>query len=132
MSVLLDTNICIACLNRSSILVQESLERLRPEEVFVSAISIAELRFGAQKSQRQKENHRVLDIFTDTINVIEFDELSATTYGAIRMTLEAAGTPIGPLDTLIAAQALAHNLILVTNNTREFQRVPGLKIENWL
>ena len=131
MPVLLDTNICIAYLNRSSATIQKKLEELSPEEVFVSAISIAELRFGAEKSQRREANHRVLDLLISTTNMIQFDDVSATAYGELRVRLEKMGRPIGPLDTLIAAQALAFDMVLITRNEKEFRQVPSLQIESW-
>lgn len=132
MARLLDSNICIALINRKSGAVGERLRRLNPDEIKVSAITVAELRYGADKSQAPARNHRALDGFLAPFGIIDFDERCALAYGKIRSNLARAGTPIGPLDTLIAAQAMAYGLILVTNNLKEFQRIADLTLEDWL
>jgi len=130
---LLDTNSCIALINNRSAQILNRLLACEPGQVALSAITVAELRFGASKSKMPAKNHSALDGFFVPFEIISFDEASAIAYGAIRARLEEAGTPIGPLDTLLAAQAAAHNLIMVTSNVREFRRVKELKsIENWL
>jgi len=101
-----------------------------PSAVCLSAISLSELRFGTDK-RRSKRLHRLIDIFTDTIDVLPFDALAATSFGRVCASLASKGTPIGTLDTLIAAHALSLNLTLVTNNTKHFKQVPGLKTQNW-
>ncbi|HEY2404667.1 MAG TPA: PIN domain-containing protein [Polyangiaceae bacterium] len=102
-----------------------------PSQVCLSAISLSELRFGADK-RRSKRLHRLIDVFTATIEVVPFDAAAATTFGHVCAVLDSKGTPIGTLDTLIAAHALALNLTLVTNNTKHFKQVRGLKTQNWL
>jgi tRNA(fMet)-specific endonuclease VapC len=102
-----------------------------PSEICVSAISLSELRFGAEK-RRSKRLHRLIDTFVTTIEVVPFDAASAALFGRLCARLESRGKPIGTLDTLIAAHAMALNLILVTNNTKHMGRVAGLKTENWL
>jgi len=130
MRYLLDTNICIyAITNRPA----EVLARLRAhaaEGLGISSISVAELFFGAVKSGSAR-NLEALRHFLEPLEIGDFDLAAAEAYGTVRQELERAGTPIGPLDTQIAAQALALNAVLVTNNTREFERVPGLRLENW-
>jgi len=132
MTYLLDTDICIAIINRRSTKALARLQSCKPGSVALSAISIAELRFGADKSQAVSKNHEALTQFFLALEIKPFDELSAIAYGVIRADLEKKGTPIGPLDTLIAAQALAHELILVTNNQNEFSRVNKLRVETWI
>jgi tRNA(fMet)-specific endonuclease VapC len=133
MRYLLDTNICIAIINSRSPHALKRLSQCTVGDVAVSCISIAELRFGAAKSESPERNNSALDLFLSPLLALEFDDTDAMRYGQIRATLEAQGTPIGPLDTLIAAQSAAKNLTLVTNNTREFKRVQQIRfIENWL
>jgi tRNA(fMet)-specific endonuclease VapC len=131
MAYLLDTDICIGIINRRAPKVIAKLQEFQPGDLFVSTITVAELRFGAAKSQAVRRNHEALDSFLLPFMLLDFDELSATAYGAIRSFLERKGTPIGSMDTLIAAQAVAHQLILVTGNQREFRRVSELRVENW-
>jgi tRNA(fMet)-specific endonuclease VapC len=100
-------------------------------EVAMSAISLAELRFGTHRGN-SGNNRQVLDSFASLLVVAPFDAPAAAVYGEIRTLLERNGTPIGPLDMLIAAHAIALNVPLATNNLREFRRVPGLRVENWL
>ena len=100
--------------------------------MFLSAITIAELEYGVSKSQCREKNRRtLLDFCADFTNIIDFSAEDTETYGMIRAYLENKGIPIGPFDTQIAAQALARNLTVVTNNIREFSRIPGLKVEDW-
>ena len=109
-------------------------ERFRqegPERIGISSISVAELTFGMEKSQRVKENLAALEEFLYPLTLLPLDERAAYTYGKLRATLERQGTPISSLDTLIAAHALSLEATLVTNNTREFARVPELLVENW-
>ena len=102
----------------------------RPSEIAISAITVAELRFGAYH-RKSKRLHRLIDAFCGEAIVLPFDEAAAVKFGAIGAALATSGTPIGQLDTLIAAHALAERLTLVTNNIRHFKRVRGLRCENW-
>lgn len=102
-----------------------------PSEICLSSISLSELRFGADK-RRSKRLHNLIDTFTATIEVVPFDAAAAAIFGRVCAALESKGTPIGTLDTLIAAHAVSLNLVLVTNNTKHFKRVRGLKTLNWL
>jgi tRNA(fMet)-specific endonuclease VapC len=103
-----------------------------PEGLVVSSITLAELRYGIEKSQRRESNRRALRRVLRALNVAAFDAEATEVYGSVRATLEAAGKPVGPLDTLIAAHALALDLTLVTSNLREFSRVRGLRVESWI
>jgi tRNA(fMet)-specific endonuclease VapC len=133
MPFLLDTNICIAIIKRKPPTVLKRVLSCEAGELVISAISVAELRFGADKSQFKQKSHDALDQFLWALDVDDFDERAATAYGVIRADLERRGTPIGPLETLLAAQAVGHELVLVTDNEREFRRVKQLKkVENWL
>jgi len=102
-----------------------------PSEVCLSAISLSELRFGANK-RRSKRLHRLIDTFVATVDVVAFDSTAANAFGHVRTGLESKGKPIGILDTLIAAHALSRKLTLVTNSTKHFAQIKGLKMENWL
>ena len=133
MKYLLDTNICIAIINSKSKNALAKLQECEVGEVAISSITVAELRYGADKSSSKARNHTALDGFLSPFEILDFDQLSAAEYGVIRAQLETKGKPIGPLGTLIAAQAVAHKLTLVTNNEREFKRVSKIaSIENWL
>jgi tRNA(fMet)-specific endonuclease VapC len=131
-SYLLDTNICIYALKNRPPEVLERLEAVGRGAVALSVITVLELRHGAEKSQRVANNHSRLDFFFAPMRILPFDEDAAVVAARIRAHLERRGTPIGDLDTLIAAHALARDLILVTNNLKEFERVPGLQTENWV
>ena len=102
----------------------------QPSEIAISSLTLAELRFGAER-RRSRKLHGVIDTFIRTIQVMPFDPACAAAYGRIQAALEAKGTPIGTLDTLIAAHAFALNLTLVTNNQKHFSQVRGLALENW-
>jgi tRNA(fMet)-specific endonuclease VapC len=128
---LLDTNVCIHVIRRRPQTVLRRFEDYGIGEVGVSSVTVAELRYGAEKSSRPEQNFEALGRFLLPLEVLVFGEEAAAAYGQVRAGLERAGTPIGPLDTLIAAHAVSVSVTLVTNNTREFRRVPGLEIEDW-
>ncbi|MCC6360992.1 MAG: type II toxin-antitoxin system VapC family toxin [Phycisphaerales bacterium] len=132
MSVLLDTNICIEMIRGRAPEVVARLRRRKIGTVGISAITVAELICGVAKSTDPARNRVALAHFCAPLEICPFDHAAATSYGELRSTLERAGTPIGPLDTLIAAHAAALDVALVTNNEREFRRVSGLRVENWL
>jgi tRNA(fMet)-specific endonuclease VapC len=129
--VLLDTNICIAIVNRDE-RVRPHLERHAPSMLRMSSISLAELRFGVAKSRDRKRATFNLNALMSKVGVVPFDAEATERYGELRASLERRGSPIGPLDTLIASHALSLGWTLATNNTKEFRRVPGLKIEDWI
>jgi tRNA(fMet)-specific endonuclease VapC len=103
----------------------------RPSEICISSITLAELRYGADL-KRSRKLHRLIDTFIATVAVLPFDQSAADRFGGVGSSLAGRGTPIGELDTLIAAHALAARVTLVTNNTKHFDRVPGLSTENWI
>ena len=131
MKYLLDTNICIYIIKNNPLAVREHFLRNAHDEIAISSIVVAELAFGAAKSQSERSMPKLMN-FLASIQSLAFDDEAAFRYGKLRTDLESLGTPIGPLDTQIAAHALALDCVLVTNNEREFNRVPGLKIENWI
>lgn len=128
---MLDTNICIHVIKNRPETVIRSFLKHEPSELCISSITYAELMHGVEKSQDAERNRVAITLFLSPLSVLEFDNYAAEEYGKVRTELERKGTPIGPMDTLIAAHARAENLILVTNNTREFNRVEGLNVENW-
>jgi tRNA(fMet)-specific endonuclease VapC len=129
---LLDTDTVIYILKRRPPAVAAHFEKCAPEEVAISSISIAELMFGAEKSQHPAKARRAVERIAELLQVLPFDEGAARVYGKVRSRLERLGTPIGALDTLIGAHALSARATLVTNNVREFERIPGLRVENWI
>lgn len=128
---LLDTNVCIRILNGSSASIAGRLQSTRPADVRLCSVVKAELLYGARKSARIDENLRLLRLFFAPLVSLPFDDRCADEAGLIRLDLERSGRPIGPNDLLIAATARAHDLVLVTRNTRAFDRVPGLRVDDW-
>lgn len=129
---MLDTDICIALIKRRPAELIGRLQRHKPGDVAISSITLGELSFGVAKSSQPEKNRAALDQFLLPLEVLAFDDAAGTCYGYVRAALEASGTPIGPLDTLIASHALSLNATVVTNNVREFSRVNKLRVENWL
>ncbi len=126
---LLDTNAVIALLNDAQSPLYEKVRRHQPGSISISSVVVYELYYGAFKSKRVEHNVSVIEKLQ--FPVLEFDKEDARETGKIRAMLAQKGTPIGSLDLLIAGQAKTRNLILITNNTKEFKRVVGLKIEDW-
>jgi tRNA(fMet)-specific endonuclease VapC len=129
---LLDTNICIYIIKQKPGHLLSTLKRKSTREIFISAVTVAELEYGIAKSQFPERNKLALIQFLSVFTILHFNDKDAAQYGTIRAALEKTGRIIGPMDLLIAAQAVANQLILVTNNVREFERVEGIKIENWV
>lgn len=132
MKYMLDTNICIYIIKERP---ESVIKRFRSElksEICISSITLAEMEYGAEKSQAFEKNQTAINHFIKPLTILPFDDSDAKEYGKIRAYLEKRGTPIGNMDMLIAAHARKEGLILVTNNTREFERVPDLKLENWV
>ena len=132
MKYLLDTNTCIYIMNRRPLAVVRKFREFDIGDVGVSSITVSELYYGVRKSKRREENLHRLFAFLLPFEVLPYDESAAGVYGGIRADLERKGEIIGPLDMLIAAHALSRELILITNNVREFRRVQGLQLENWI
>lgn len=131
MRYLLDTNICIYIAKAKPPAVLRRFERLEPGDVGMSVVTLFELTYGAYKSDHPEKTIETIRLLTRQIPVIPLDSSAADYYGKLRTGVERAGRPIGAYDLLIAAQALSLNIILVTNNIREFGRVAGLRTENW-
>jgi tRNA(fMet)-specific endonuclease VapC len=129
---LLDTNICIYIQRQKPREVLARFQKLKAGDAAISVITWGELLFGAEKSQQRKKVLQLLEEFKTFIPVLPIPESAGKTYGAIRASLESKGEPIGNNDLWIAAHAKAAALTIVTNNEREFQRVPGLKVQNWV
>jgi len=129
---LLDTNICIYALKNRPPEVLERLKSVGPDSIAISVITSLELRHGAEKSQHPRIAHAKLDKFLSPIRIIPFDETAALVGAGIRSALDRKGLPIGDFDSLIAAQALSLGMVLVSNNLKEFSRVPDLHYENWV
>ncbi|MCK9386959.1 MAG: type II toxin-antitoxin system VapC family toxin [Sulfuritalea sp.] len=128
--ILLDTNICIYIINTRPPEVLAHFRKYRLGEVGLSSVVAAELAYGVAKSGSER-NRQALEMFLAPLEIAPFDERAVWTYGVLRAELERRGSPIGSLDTMIAAHALSLDAVLVTNNTREFSRVDGLRLENW-
>ncbi|GLU54211.1 type II toxin-antitoxin system tRNA(fMet)-specific endonuclease VapC [Dyadobacter frigoris] len=132
MKYLLDTNIIAYIINERPPEVISKFLSLSKDEIFVSSIVVAELWYGVVKSHKKEQNKTALEEFLAPLTIVDFDFTAAKFYGLIRADLEAKGLIIGSNDILIAAHALSLGLTLVTNNTKEFGRVIGLKLENWV
>lgn len=131
MRYMLDTNICIYAIKKKPEQVFRHLQEHDPSELCISSVTYAELAHGVEKSQAVEKNRLALALLLANIEIMSFDSLAAESYGKIRADLEKRGTPIGPLDMMIAGHAKSLNYTVVTNNTKEFERVDGLKLENW-
>lgn len=132
MEVMLDTNICIYIIKQRPQSVLRRFGSFQVEHIGISAITLAELEYGAARSAQPKKNRDALEEFVSALDVAAFDRQATEAYGRIRATLEKKGRPIGAMDLLIAAHALSLGVRLVTNNEREFKQVPGLRVENWI
>jgi tRNA(fMet)-specific endonuclease VapC len=131
MTYLLDTNICIYIINEQPAQVLQRLIQAGRESLAISTVTVAELAFGVAKSTRA-DSRTKLESFLSKFPILDWDQDAAWVYGNVRKTLEAKGQRIGERDLLLACQALALDATMVTNNTREFERVEGLKLENWV
>jgi len=132
MKYLLDTNICIYLIKKKPESVIKKFMKLRPGSVSITSITLSELYYGVIKSSKPDENMVALQEFISPLEILDFTNEDAIIYGKIRVELEKKGKLIGAMDLLIAAIAKSRELILVTNNTKEFSRVSDLIIENWV
>ncbi len=131
MKYMLDTNICIYTIKHKPPEVIKAFLCHEPDDMCISSITYGELMHGVEKSQAVERNRAAIMLFLSAISILPFDSDAAEEYGAVRADLERKGTPIGPMDMLIAGHARSRGLILVTNNTREFFRVNELEVEDW-
>lgn len=129
---MLDTNICIYIIKNKPLNVRKKLENYNFGEIAISSITVSELYYGVYKSSKQEQNLSSLNNFLSPFNIIEFDMECALAYGKIRTELENKGQIIGSMDMLIASCSLAKDYTLITNNLKEFKRIKGLKVENWV
>ena len=136
MNYLLDTNICIYIIKKSPEKVIKKLESIPNDkgknEIYLSSVTVSELYYGVEKSSQLEKNLEALKGFLTPFQIINFDHESAEVFGRVRSDLERRGTVIGPYDLQIASIAIAHDLVLVTNNIKEFKRVDGLNLEKWV
>ena len=129
---ILDTNICIYIIKKKPEIVFDKFRSLSPGKVAISAITLAEMQYGIEKSSKPIKNQEALLQFLLPLEILEFDAKASIEYGKIRSSLEKQGIPIGSIDMFIAAHAKSAGAVLVTNNTKEFSRVKDLKLENWV
>ncbi len=127
---MLDTNICIFTIKNRPQRVREAFNRFQ-DRLCVSSVTVMELIYGAEKSASPEKNLAIVEGFSSRLGVLPYDEPAASHTGELRAELGRLGTPIGPYDALIAGHARSRGLIMVTNNRREFDRVPGLRVEDW-
>ena len=131
MKIMLDTNICIYLIKKQPSSVLERFTTFPVGDIGISVVTLAELHYGVEKSRHQARNRTALDQFIAPLEVAEFDREASHVYGRLRAVLEETGTLVGGMDLLIAAHAVSLGARLVTNNVREFRRIPGLRVENW-
>jgi tRNA(fMet)-specific endonuclease VapC len=131
LSYMLDTNLCIYVMTKRSLDLLEKFNSLA-EQLCISSITLGELHYGAEKSARRVDNLTAIEHFVARLEVLAFAAKAAAHYGQLRAELERAGTPCGPHDMQIGGHARSEGLIVVTNNTREFGRMPGIRTENWV
>ncbi len=131
MKYLLDTNICIYIIKKKPEKVIGRFLKYKPGDIVISSITVAELNYGIEKSNKPDANTVALREFLQPLIILDYMQNDSEAYGKIRADLERKGIPIGAMDLLIASQALSRDLILVTNNEKEFKRVKGIRIENW-
>jgi tRNA(fMet)-specific endonuclease VapC len=129
---MLDTDICIYILKKRPAAVLEKFSKMHRDQICISIVTYAELKYGAERSLSKKMNYEIIEEFVARLNILPWDEEAANHYAKIRHYLEGQGTPIGNMDLLIAAHARSRGYKLVTNNLREFSRVPDVKLENWV
>ncbi len=129
---MLDTNTCIYIIKQKPAKVIERFRQTEVSQIGISSITLSELQFGVAKSSRPEQNQIALTQFVAPLEIMAYDDGAAQYYGDLRACLERAGAPIGAMDMLIAAHALSLDCILITNNQKEFARIPNLKIDNWI
>ena len=132
MKYLFDTNICIYIIKQRPETVFRRFEAYKPGDIGISTITYSELLYGVEKSASKRRNRVALEAFTAPLEILPYDSEAAAAYGSVRASLETRGMIIGGMDLLIGAHCLSVGLTLVTNNEREFQRIDGLRIENWV
>ena len=129
---LLDTNICIYAINGRHPNLTNHLLTIHPDEICISTITVGELEYGAEKSRWGDRTRQIMQAFLSNFEKLSFSEADAVLFGQFRAILAAAGTPIGAYDVMIAAQGVSRGMTIVTHNTREFSRIPGVSLEDWV
>lgn len=129
---MLDTNICIYIIKKRPESILKKFKKHRNQNIYISVITLAELQYGVERSSSKKFNQKIINDFISHLFVVPWDKESAVQYGKLRNTLNEKGTPVGNMDLMIASHALSQDFTLVTNNVKEFKRVPNLKYENWV
>ena len=132
MRYLLDTNICVYLIKRRPPQLLQRFRECGVGDIGLSSVTLAELNYGIAKSQFPARNRQALDAFLLPLEILSFDARAASVYGGVRAKLELSGKPIGAMDLMIGSHALSLDVTLVTNKTREFKRVKGLRLENWV
>ncbi len=128
---MLDTNICSYIIKQRPVEVLQKFEKIQKDQICISIVTYAELEYGVEKASSKRINQQIIQEFVDRLKVLPWDIDAAKHYATIRNDLEKQGIPIGNMDLMIAAHARSQKCTLVTNNLREFDRVPGLNLENW-
>ena len=128
---LLDTNICIYAINGKHPALTEKLLSISPDDICISSITVGELEYGAAKSKWSDKTRQTIYAFLSNFTIVSFDENDALLFGRLRAKLADEGTPIGAYDVMIAAQGVSRSMTVVTHNTKEFSRVPGIVLEDW-
>ena len=129
---LLDTNICIYAINGRHPMLSEKLLSIHPSKIFISSITVGEMEYGAAKSHWGERTKQIMHAFLANYDILPFTDQDAALFGAFRAQLESAGITVGVLDVMIAAQGVSNNLTVVTHNTREFIRIPGINLDDWV
>lgn len=129
---LLDTNICIYAINGRYPKLSNQLLQIHPDDICVSSITVGELEYGAAKSRWGDRTRQIMHAFLSNFEILPFNEKDAILFGQLRAQLALLGTPIGAYDVMIGAQGVARNLTVVTHNTKEFSRIPGIVLEDWI
>ena len=128
---LLDTNICIFLIKKKNPLLIEKLKKYYNKGIFISSLTLAELEYGVENSDHKEKNRLSLIEFLTIFEILNFEQKDTQSYGMIKSDLRKSGKMIGAIDALLAAQAISRNLIFITNNTKEFERINNLRIEDW-
>jgi len=129
---LLDTNICIYAMKKTYPCLNEKLLSINPDNIVISSVTVGELEYGAAKSRWSERSRHILNAFLANYEIISFNTSDAIHFGKIRAALALKGTPIGFYDVMIGAQGFARNLTVITHNVKEFCRIPGLLVEDWV
>ena len=129
---LLDTNICIYAMKDKYPALSKKLFQIPPSDIFISSVTVSELEYGCSKSNWGNRSRNIMNLFLSAFTILPFDEKDARIAGRVRAELVKSGTPIGPYDIQIAAQGLSRGLTVITHNTKEFERIPELKLEDWV